>query len=101
MKKVYIVLLIILGVIALVVIGLTVVITTPKDLGVKYTKADLDSVNNKLGINADRVVDIPKSNAAITNVFTEEVLRPARRMPPMIEPAPCADMIIAYVEALP
>jgi len=51
MKKVYIVLLIILGVIALVVIGLTVVITTPKDLGVKYTKADLDSVNNKLGIS--------------------------------------------------
>jgi hypothetical protein len=50
MKKIYVVLLIIFGVIALAVIGAIVVFTMPKDLGVKYTKADLDSVNNKLEI---------------------------------------------------
>jgi hypothetical protein len=46
-KKLYIV----LGVIALIIIGAVVVLTVPKSLGVKYTKADLLSVNNKLGID--------------------------------------------------
>jgi hypothetical protein len=50
MKKIYIILSVVLGVIALIIIGAIVAVTTPKDLGVKYTKADLDSVNNKLGI---------------------------------------------------
>jgi len=46
-KKLYIT----LSVIALIIIGAVVAVTMPKSLGVKYTKADLTSVNTKLGIN--------------------------------------------------
>jgi hypothetical protein len=51
MKKGVIILLIVLGVIVLVIGGIVFAMTMPKNLGVKYTKADLDSVNTKLGIN--------------------------------------------------
>ena len=51
MKKLFIVLLIVLGIIAIVIAGVVIAFTLPQDLGVKYTKADLISVNNKLGIN--------------------------------------------------
>jgi len=53
------VLYLILGIIVLVVIGLVVANTMPKNLGVKYTKADLDNVNTKLGIT---YASLPSSN---------------------------------------
>jgi hypothetical protein len=42
---------IVLGVIVLLIVGAVVAVTSTKNLGVKYTKADLQSVNTKLGIN--------------------------------------------------
>jgi hypothetical protein len=42
---------IVLGIIVLIIIGAVAAFTIPHSLGVRYTKADLKSVNNKLGIN--------------------------------------------------
>ena len=50
MKKGIKISLIVFGVIALILIGIAIVMTTPKNIGVKYTKADLISVNSKLGM---------------------------------------------------
>ncbi|MGV8171766.1 MAG: hypothetical protein ACP5OA_03685 [Candidatus Woesearchaeota archaeon] len=44
------VLYIVLGIIILIIVGAVIAVTMPKSLGVKYTKADMDSVNTKLGI---------------------------------------------------
>jgi hypothetical protein len=68
MKKLYMVLLIILGVIVLAIIGLTIAVTMPKSLGVKYTKADLDSANAKAGIKFGSLPssDDPASSLKIT-----------------------------------
>jgi len=51
MKKKFIVSLAILGVVVVVIIGAVIIFTSPQDLGVRYTKADLNSVNNKLSIS--------------------------------------------------
>lgn len=61
MKKAYTVLLIVFGVIVLAIVAAIMIFTMPKDLGVRYTKADLDSVNNKLAINYGA---LPASNDA-------------------------------------
>lgn len=68
MKKVYVISLIVLGVIALIIIGTVVAFAMPKDLGVRYTNADLDSVNNKLGINYGTLAasDDPKASLKLT-----------------------------------
>jgi len=50
------VLLVIVGIIVLGVVGVVISATTPQDLGVKYTKADLESVNAKLGIHYNSLV---------------------------------------------
>jgi len=42
---------IVLGIIVLIIIGVVVAFTMPHSLGVRYTQADLKSVNNKLGIS--------------------------------------------------
>ena len=59
MKKHFKVLYIIVGIIILIIAGLVVANTMPKNLGVRYTKADLDSVNTKLGITYN---SLPSSN---------------------------------------
>jgi len=65
MKRIAIISLTVVGVIVIIIIGVIVVMTTSKDLGVRYTKADLESVNNKLGI---RYVALPSSNDPLTSL---------------------------------
>jgi hypothetical protein len=65
MKKSIIVLLIVLGVVALIVIGVVVAVTMPKNIGVKYSKADLTSVNSKLGINYG---SLPSSSNPVSSI---------------------------------
>jgi hypothetical protein len=42
---------IVFGIVAVLIIGAIITLTSAKNLGVKYTKADVNSVNTKLGIN--------------------------------------------------
>jgi hypothetical protein len=61
------VLYIILGVIILIIVGVVIANTMPKSLGVRYTEADVKSVNSKLGINYAALPssDIPTSSLKI------------------------------------
>jgi hypothetical protein len=65
MKKIYIILLVIFAVIILAIGGAVLAFTMPKDLGVKYTKADIDSVNKKLGITYG---SLPASSDPVSSI---------------------------------
>ena len=56
---------IILGVIIVLVIGVVLAVTSPKNLGVGYTKADLNNVNKKLGIT---YASLPSSNDPASSI---------------------------------
>jgi hypothetical protein len=64
-KKIYIILLVLLGIVVLAIIGIVLTATMPKNLGVKYTKADLDSVNNKISI---KYGSLPSSSNPLSSI---------------------------------